>query len=233
MFNCIFICRVTYCRNPAKRCQKNQPENFQIYIWNIDYYYLNTKCYIHQPNRPVFSISQTQLRSKKETGFTDASNRSLFARLDLPLIPLKYCGTIFIHLVDFQTDGSAHIFKLDLQFTEWTGRRILMFSSLIYIMNIINDNIKFSDLARAGMSIARLNFSHATHEFAQEIVNNIQKARELTKKNIAILGDLRVSRYFRKIFPFMQKFRWRTITDIYSCRTLKFVWATLKMALQR
>jgi pyruvate kinase len=41
------------------------------------------------------------------------------------------------------------------------------------------------------MSIARLNFSHATHEFAQEIVTNIQKAREITKKNIAILGDLR------------------------------------------
>jgi len=51
-----------------------------------------------------------------------------------------------------------------------------------------------SGLARAGMSIARLNFSHATHEFAQEIVTNIQKARELTKKNIAILGDLRVGR---------------------------------------
>lgn len=51
------------------------------------------------------------------------------------------------------------------------------------------------------MSIARLNFSHATHEFAQEIVTNIQKAREITKKNIAILGDLRVSRYL-EIFSF-------------------------------
>jgi pyruvate kinase len=53
------------------------------------------------------------------------------------------------------------------------------------------------------MSIARLNFSHATHEFAQEIVTNIQKAREITKKNIAILGDLRVSRYLKN-FPFIQ-----------------------------
>lgn len=53
------------------------------------------------------------------------------------------------------------------------------------------------------MSIARLNFSHATHEFAQEIVTNIQKARGITKKNIAILGDLRVSRYL-KTFPFIQ-----------------------------
>ena len=40
-----------------------------------------------------------------------------------------------------------------------------------------------------GMNVARINFSHATAEEKEEVVDTVKKVREITGKNIAILYD--------------------------------------------
>ena len=45
-------------------------------------------------------------------------------------------------------------------------------------------------LAEAGMNVARLNFSHGTHEDKLRIIQSIRQVREETGKNIGILQDL-------------------------------------------
>ncbi len=45
-------------------------------------------------------------------------------------------------------------------------------------------------LINAGMDVARLNFSHGTHDSHLQVINNIQQARRLTGKQIPILQDL-------------------------------------------
>ncbi len=44
-------------------------------------------------------------------------------------------------------------------------------------------------LVKAGMNVARLNFSHGTHEYHKEIIDNIKKVRSKLKQPIAILLD--------------------------------------------
>jgi pyruvate kinase len=46
------------------------------------------------------------------------------------------------------------------------------------------------NLARAGVNVFRLNFSHGSHEDKLDIINNIRKINEEQPFNIAILGDL-------------------------------------------
>ncbi|RKY75094.1 pyruvate kinase, partial [candidate division KSB1 bacterium] len=43
---------------------------------------------------------------------------------------------------------------------------------------------------RAGMSIARLNFSHGTHEEHAELIRMLRQVSEQERKPIAILQDL-------------------------------------------
>lgn len=53
-------------------------------------------------------------------------------------------------------------------------------SSLEMLTKLINN----------GMDVARLNFSHGSHESHEELINNIRKASELSGKQVAILQDL-------------------------------------------
>ena len=46
------------------------------------------------------------------------------------------------------------------------------------------------DLIKKGMNVARLNFSHGTHEEHQQAIENIRKASLKTGKVVAILQDL-------------------------------------------
>lgn len=46
------------------------------------------------------------------------------------------------------------------------------------------------NLARAGVNVFRLNFSHGSHEDKLEIINNVRRINEEQPFNIAILGDL-------------------------------------------
>ncbi len=49
---------------------------------------------------------------------------------------------------------------------------------------------KIKDLAEAGMDVARLNFSHGTHEHHQKLIGNIRKVSQSIKKPIGIIQDL-------------------------------------------
>nr|WP_295969896.1 pyruvate kinase [uncultured Bacillus sp.] len=48
---------------------------------------------------------------------------------------------------------------------------------------------KLTQLIKAGMNVARLNFSHGNHEEHAQRINNIRKAAQQTGKNVAILLD--------------------------------------------
>ena len=45
-------------------------------------------------------------------------------------------------------------------------------------------------LAEAGMNVARINFSHGTHDSNTKIIKTIKDLREKTGKNLGILQDL-------------------------------------------
>lgn len=47
-----------------------------------------------------------------------------------------------------------------------------------------------ASLAKEGMSAARLNFSHGTHEYHQKIIQNIRKVNKTLKDKILIMQDL-------------------------------------------
>ena len=49
------------------------------------------------------------------------------------------------------------------------------------------------DLLRSGMSVARFNFSHGTHEYHQETLDNLQKAMVNTRSMCAVMLDTKVS----------------------------------------
>lgn len=49
---------------------------------------------------------------------------------------------------------------------------------------------RISGLIHEGMDIARLNFSHGTHEFHAGMVKNIREAAKAAKKSVAIMQDL-------------------------------------------
>lgn len=54
-----------------------------------------------------------------------------------------------------------------------------------------SDSVKeITGLIQAGMNVARLNFSHGTHEHHAKIIRNIKKAEKITGKRIGILQDL-------------------------------------------
>ena len=46
-----------------------------------------------------------------------------------------------------------------------------------------------SNMVNNGMNVARINFSHATLEERENVVNSVKKVRELTGKHIGILYD--------------------------------------------
>ncbi|HSK13418.1 MAG TPA: pyruvate kinase, partial [Phnomibacter sp.] len=46
------------------------------------------------------------------------------------------------------------------------------------------------DLAKAGVNVFRLNFSHGSHEDKLEVIQNIRKINEEEPFNVAILADL-------------------------------------------
>ena len=44
-------------------------------------------------------------------------------------------------------------------------------------------------MVTAGMDVARINFTHATFEERQQVVDSVRAVREKTGKNIAIMWD--------------------------------------------
>ncbi len=46
------------------------------------------------------------------------------------------------------------------------------------------------NLIKEGLDIARLNFSHGTHEYHTQLINNIREASKIAGKDVAILQDL-------------------------------------------
>lgn len=48
-------------------------------------------------------------------------------------------------------------------------------------------------LLRAGMNVARFNFSHGTHEYQQETLNNLRAAMHNTQILCAVMLDTKVS----------------------------------------
>ena len=46
-----------------------------------------------------------------------------------------------------------------------------------------------TNLVNAGMNVARINFSHATIEERENVVNSVKEVRKRTKENVAILYD--------------------------------------------
>jgi pyruvate kinase len=55
-------------------------------------------------------------------------------------------------------------------------------------------------LLRAGMNVARFNFSHGSHEYHQETLNNVRAAMENTGILCAIMLDTKVRFIFRFLF---------------------------------
>lgn len=54
---------------------------------------------------------------------------------------------------------------------------------------------KISELIDSGMNVARLNFSHGTHDSHKIIIDNIKSARNLQQKPIAIMLDTKGPEY--------------------------------------
>src|ERR1700691_3989606 len=48
---------------------------------------------------------------------------------------------------------------------------------------------KILELIDAGMNVARINFSHGTHEEHKKVIENLKKAREAKKMPLAIMVD--------------------------------------------
>src|SRR5271165_835249 len=53
-----------------------------------------------------------------------------------------------------------------------------------------NNETTFRELVRAGLDVARLNFSHGTHPQKLELIEMVRKVAREERKNICILGDL-------------------------------------------
>ena len=63
-----------------------------------------------------------------------------------------------------------------------------------------SDEKIFADMCRAGLNVARLNFSHGTHEGHQEKIDMIKKVRDKLDMPIAILLDTKGPEYRIRTF---------------------------------
>jgi len=71
------------------------------------------------------------------------------------------------------------------------SNRKIKFTKIICTVGPSSDNIKVLEkMIKGGMSIARLNFSHGSHEVHKESIKNIRKASADLKIPVSILGDL-------------------------------------------
>ena len=58
-------------------------------------------------------------------------------------------------------------------------------------------------LLRAGMNVARFNFSHGTHEYHQETLDNLRVAMHNTQILCALMLDTKVASFFLSIWGFL------------------------------
>ena len=64
-------------------------------------------------------------------------------------------------------------------------------TKIVCTLGPASDSVKeITELANAGMNVARLNFSHGTYEHHAQIIKNLRKVEKLTDKKIGILQDL-------------------------------------------
>lgn len=68
--------------------------------------------------------------------------------------------------------------------------------------------VMLEKLLRAGMNVARFNFSHGTHDYHQETLNNLRTAMHNTQILCAIMLDTKVSLFPYPFFHFTFPFRY-------------------------
>eukprot|EP01104_Vermistella_antarctica_P019321 TRINITY_DN7525_c0_g1_i1.p1 TRINITY_DN7525_c0_g1~~TRINITY_DN7525_c0_g1_i1.p1 ORF type:complete len:538 (+),score=174.88 TRINITY_DN7525_c0_g1_i1:63-1616(+) len=63
-------------------------------------------------------------------------------------------------------------------------------TKIICTIGPVTNNVStLSELMSAGMSVARLNFSHGDHKYHQSVIDNVRKAAKDLKKTVAIMLD--------------------------------------------
>ncbi len=64
-------------------------------------------------------------------------------------------------------------------------------TKIVVTLGPATDSLKMIEkLIKKGVNVFRLNFSHATHEYHQEVAKRIRKASQNVNKEVAILQDI-------------------------------------------
>jgi len=93
-----------------------------------------------------------------------------------PVIPGKLCGILADPVQQFSS-----------QLVPYMKRR----TKIVCTLGPASDDLKtIRALIRAGMDVARLNFSHGTHAWHKKLIERVREAGEIEGKQIAILQDL-------------------------------------------
>jgi pyruvate kinase len=71
-------------------------------------------------------------------------------------------------------------------------------------------------LLRAGMNVARFNFSHGSHEYHQQTLDNLHTAMQTTELMCAVMLDTKVSKHLPLSFCF-SCFRWQNYAHAHLC----------------
>src|SRR5579875_267474 len=72
----------------------------------------------------------------------------------------------------------------------WGGERVRRAKIVATLGPASNTEATFRSLVRAGLDVARLNFSHGSHEQKLELIRMVRKVAEEEAKPICILADL-------------------------------------------
>ncbi|XP_071941367.1 pyruvate kinase PKM-like [Antedon mediterranea] len=96
---------------------------------------------------------------------------------------------LYAHQAAMNADSLLdHYSKMDVHST---SGKVRLSGIICTIGPASNDVVKLESMIKAGMNIARLNFSHGTHDYHESIVNKIKEARSrfTFSRNVAIALD--------------------------------------------